>query len=60
MRVELMDEIDSDSPAVCGGIMNIFVDPWWEDPGEEICANLADELTQINEAGTSACTFSAY
>ena len=54
VRVELMDEIDSDSPAVCGGIMNIFVDPWWEDPGEEICANLADELTQINEAGTSA------
>lgn len=54
VRVELMDEIDSDSPAVCGGIMNIFVDPWWEDPGEEICTNLADELTQINEAGTSA------
>jgi xanthine dehydrogenase accessory factor len=54
VRVELMDEIDSDSPAVCGGIMNIFVDPWWEDAGEEICANLAEELTQINEAGTSA------
>src|SRR5271157_2116558 len=31
VRVELLDSIESDSPAVCGGIMNIFVDPWWKD-----------------------------
>ena len=27
VRVELMDAIDSWSPAVCGGIMEIFVEP---------------------------------
>jgi xanthine dehydrogenase accessory factor len=31
VRVELLDDIASDSPAVCGGIMEVFVDPWWED-----------------------------
>jgi hypothetical protein len=31
VRVDLLDDIASDSPAVCGGIMNIFVDPWWEE-----------------------------
>lgn len=27
VRVELMDRIDSWSPAVCGGVMEIFVEP---------------------------------
>ncbi len=54
VRIELMDEIDSDSPAVCGGVMNIFVDPWWKDPEEEICTKLAERLTEISEGGTSA------
>ena len=29
VRIDLLDDISSDSPAVCGGIMNIFIDPWW-------------------------------
>jgi xanthine/CO dehydrogenase XdhC/CoxF family maturation factor len=29
VTVELMDDIESDSPAVCGGIMDVFIDPWW-------------------------------
>ena len=35
VRVDLLDDISSDSPAVCGGIMNIFVDPWWEERDRE-------------------------
>ena len=31
VRVDLLDDISSDSPAVCGGIMNIFIDPWWKE-----------------------------
>jgi xanthine dehydrogenase accessory factor len=31
VRVDLLDDIASDSPAVCGGIMNVFIDPWWKD-----------------------------
>ena len=27
VRVELLDRIDSFSPAVCGGVMNVFVEP---------------------------------
>jgi xanthine dehydrogenase accessory factor len=27
VRVELLDSIDSFSPAVCGGVMNVFVEP---------------------------------
>jgi len=26
--VELMDDIESNSPAVCGGTMDVFIDPW--------------------------------
>jgi len=35
VRVDLLDEISSDSPAVCGGIMNVFIDPWWKERDEE-------------------------
>jgi xanthine/CO dehydrogenase XdhC/CoxF family maturation factor len=38
VRVDLLDDISSDSPAVCGGIMNIFVDPWWEERDAEPAA----------------------
>lgn len=33
VQVDLLDDISSDSPAVCGGIMNVFIDPWWKDSG---------------------------
>jgi xanthine dehydrogenase accessory factor len=35
VRVDLLDEISSDSPAVCGGIMNVFIDPWWQEGNKE-------------------------
>lgn len=35
VRVDLLDDISSDSPAVCGGIMNVFIDPWWTDGDKE-------------------------
>ena len=36
LRVDLLDDISSDSPAVCGGIMNIFIDPWWKERDQEV------------------------
>lgn len=54
VKVELMDDIESDSPAVCGGILNVFVDPWWSGPGEELCETLASELLQVAKDGVSA------
>src|ERR671918_227737 len=36
VRVDLLDDISSDSPAVCGGIMNIFIDPWWKERDQEV------------------------
>ncbi len=35
VRVDLLDDISSDSPAVCGGIMNVFIDPWWKDRAQD-------------------------
>ena len=35
VRVDLLDDISSDSPAVCGGIMNVFIDPWWPERDQE-------------------------
>jgi xanthine dehydrogenase accessory factor len=51
VRVELLDDIESDSPAVCGGIMDVFVDPWWNDPAAALCCTLAQKLTQVTEEG---------
>lgn len=34
VRVDLLDDISSDSPAVCGGIMNVFIEPWSKNEGE--------------------------
>lgn len=28
VQIDLLDDIASDSPAVCGGIMNVFIEPW--------------------------------
>ncbi|HTY62473.1 MAG TPA: XdhC family protein, partial [Acidobacteriota bacterium] len=43
VNVELMDDIESNSPAVCGGILNVFVDPWWND-SSAVAPKLADAL----------------
>jgi xanthine dehydrogenase accessory factor len=53
VKVELIDDIESDSPAVCGGILNVFIDPWWKDP-DAICTGLADELLQAHNDGAAA------
>jgi xanthine dehydrogenase accessory factor len=39
VRVDLLDDISSDSPAVCGGIMNVFIDPWWQEQDQEAAAS---------------------
>jgi len=52
VRVELLDDIESDSPAVCGGVMHVFVDPWWKDPREDLCCRLAEELSKVTVGGT--------
>ncbi len=53
VRVELMDDIESDSPAVCGGILNVFVDPWWKDEAA-LCQKLTDGLLQVAADGSAA------
>ena len=54
VKVELLDAIESDSPAVCGGILNVFVDPWWKDLRSNFCVQLADELLGVQHDGTAA------
>jgi xanthine dehydrogenase accessory factor len=54
VRVELMDDIESDSPAVCGGILNVFVDPWWQDAEATVCGKLTEELIQVASEGAAA------
>ncbi len=54
VKVELMDAIESDSPAVCGGILNVFVDPWRNDLNYILCGKLADELLQVRKEGAAA------
>ncbi len=53
VKVELLDDIESDSPAVCGGVLNVFVDPWWKDP-DAVCPRLADELLHAYKDGVAA------
>jgi xanthine dehydrogenase accessory factor len=53
VKVELMDDIESNSPAVCGGILNVFVDPWWKDPAA-VCEKLNGELLQAQSEGAAA------
>jgi xanthine dehydrogenase accessory factor len=54
VKVELMDDIESNSPAVCGGILNVFVDPWWQEPGDPTSVKLAEALVEIDEQGVAA------
>ena len=58
VRVDLLDDISSDSPAVCGGIMNVFIDPWWKERDQEASerkmSSLSEELVQISEQGAAA------
>src|SRR5258705_13694161 len=35
VQIDLLDEISSDSPAGWGGIMNVFIDPWWRERERE-------------------------
>ena len=53
VRVELMDDIESNSPAVCGGILNVFIDPWWKD-SDGISLKLADAVLQTQKDGAAA------
>ena len=53
VTVELLDDIESNSPAVCGGVLNVFIDPWWKD-AEAACGKLADELLQVVADGAAA------
>ena len=53
VKVKLMDDIETDSPAVCGGVLNVFVDPWWKDP-DAVYPRLADELLQAQKEGAAA------
>jgi xanthine dehydrogenase accessory factor len=54
VRVELMDDIESDSPAVCGGVLNAFIDPWWQDEKAPVCGQLTDDLIQVVSEGAAA------
>ncbi len=53
VRVELMDDIESNSPAVCGGILNVFIDPWWGAPAA-FATKLADAFLQVQKDGAAA------
>jgi xanthine dehydrogenase accessory factor len=53
VKVELLDDIESNSPAVCGGVLDAFIDPWWKDE-KSTCLELAEELAQVVESGESA------
>ena len=52
VKVELLDDIESDSPAVCGGVLDTFIDPWNKDVG--VALKLADELDEISKMGKAA------
>ena len=52
VKVELLDDIESNSPAVCGGVLDTFIDPWNKDSG--VALKLAEELDEISKAGNAA------
>lgn len=54
VKVELMDDIESNSPAVCGGVLDAFIDPWWTEAASGTCEKLAEELARINAEGSAA------
>jgi xanthine dehydrogenase accessory factor len=52
VKVELLDDIESNSPAVCGGVLDTFIDPWSK--GADVVLQLAEELDEISRAGNAA------
>ena len=52
VKVELLDDIESNSPAVCGGVLDAFIDPWSKD--SDIALRLAEELDEISKSGNAA------
>jgi len=52
VTVELLDDIESNSPAVCGGVLDTFIDPWSRD--DDITLRLAEELEEIVKIGNAA------
>ncbi|MDR1727480.1 MAG: XdhC family protein [Acidobacteriota bacterium] len=52
VKVELLDDIESDSPAVCGGVLDAFIDTWGKDSG--VAVRLAGELEEIARVGNAA------
>jgi xanthine dehydrogenase accessory factor len=54
VKVELMDDIETNSPAVCGGVLDAFIDPWWKNAGSGTCAQLTEDLVQIAGEGDAA------
>jgi xanthine/CO dehydrogenase XdhC/CoxF family maturation factor len=59
VRVDLLDDISSDSPAVCGGIMNIFIDPCGKSAirrRRRKMSSLAEALVQISSRAWPLCS----
>jgi xanthine dehydrogenase accessory factor len=58
VTVELMDDIESNSPAVCGGVLNCFIDPWTKSAAASnaagICGPLSEELVRVQKEGAAA------
>ena len=52
VKVELLDDIESNSPAVCGGVLDAFIDPWSKE--DDITLRLAEELDEIEKVGNAA------
>ena len=56
VKVELLDDIESNSPAVCGGVLDAFIDIWSRNDGstDDISMQLAEELEEISRTGNAA------
>jgi xanthine dehydrogenase accessory factor len=52
VKVELLDDIESNSPAVCGGVLDTFIDLWYKDA--DIALSLSEELEEISKTGKAA------
>jgi xanthine dehydrogenase accessory factor len=56
VRVELLDDIESNSSAVCGGVLDAFIDVWGKssEAGASDALDLAGELDEIARIGNAA------
>ena len=54
VKVELTDDIASNSPAVCGGVLDAFIDPWDPEDTRAGCRELITPLTEISSRGEAA------